>query len=64
MAGAVDVLRYASVRRYLLSSTLSSGAQMLLVTGLCKQVFDITGDALDIGLIGLAEFVPSLLLVL
>ncbi|HWM20090.1 MAG TPA: MFS transporter, partial [Ilumatobacteraceae bacterium] len=64
MAGAVDVLRYASVRRYLLSSTLSSGAQMLLVTGLFKQVYDLTGDALDIGLIGLAQFVPSLLLVL
>jgi MFS family permease len=64
VAGAVDVLRYASVRRYLLSSTLSSGAQMLLVTGLFKQVYDLTGDALDIGLIGLAQFVPSLLLVL
>ncbi len=64
MAGAVDVLRYASVRRYLLSSTLSSGAQMLLVTGLFKQVYDLTGDALDIGLIGLAQFLPSLVLVL
>ncbi|HEX4983208.1 MAG TPA: MFS transporter [Ilumatobacteraceae bacterium] len=64
MAGAVDVLRYASVRRYLLSSTLSSGGLMLLVTGLYKQVYDITGDTLDIGLIGLAQFVPALLLVL
>ncbi|MGH9135140.1 MAG: MFS transporter, partial [Ilumatobacteraceae bacterium] len=64
MAGAFDVLRYASVRRYLLSSALSSGAQMLLVTGLFKQVYDQTGDELDIGLIGLAQFVPALLLVL
>ena len=37
---------------------------MLLVTGLFKQVYDITGDTLDIGLIGLAQFVPMLLLVL
>jgi MFS family permease len=64
VAGAVDVLRYASVRRYLLSSALSSGAAMLLVTGLFKQVYDLTGNALDIGLIGLAQFVPALLLVL
>ena len=64
MSGAIDVLRFASVRRYLLSSTLSSGAAMLLVTALFKQVYDLTGDALDIGLIGLAQFVPSLLLVL
>ena len=64
MAGALDVLRYASVRRYLLSSGLSGGGLMLLVTGLYKQVYDITGDTLDIGLIGLAQFVPMLLLVL
>jgi MFS family permease len=64
VVGALDVLRYASVRRYLLSSALSSGAQMLLVTGLFKQVYDLTGDELDIGLIGLAQFVPALLLVL
>jgi MFS family permease len=64
VAGAVDVLRYASVRRYLLSSALSSGGLMLLVTGLYKQVYDLTGDTLDIGLIGLAQFVPALLLVL
>ena len=37
---------------------------MLLVTGLYKQVYDITGDTLSIGLIGLAQFVPMLLLVL
>jgi MFS family permease len=64
VAGAVDVLRYASVRWYLLSSALSGGGLMLLVTGLYKQVYDITGDTLDIGLIGLAQFVPMLLLVL
>jgi MFS family permease len=36
----------------------------LLVTVLFKQVFDISGDELDIGLVGLAQFVPALLLVL
>jgi MFS family permease len=48
----------------LLSTTLSSGGLMLLVTGLYKQVYDTTGDTLDIGLIGLAQFVPMLFLAL
>ena len=32
------------------------------ITMLGKQVFDMTGDPLDLGLLGLAEFVPTLLL--
>lgn len=64
MANARDVLRHASVRRYLLSTALAAVGHNLLVTVLFKQVFDITGDELDIGIIGLAQFVPALLLVL
>ncbi len=52
------------MRRYLLSTALASVGHNLLVTVLFKQVFDITGDELDIGIIGLAQFVPALLLVL
>ena len=33
------------------------------ITILGKQVFDMTGNPLDLGLLGLAEFVPTLLLV-
>ena len=64
MTNAREVLRHASVRRYLASVALASVGQNLLVTVLFKQVFDITGDALDIGFIGLAQFVPAVLLVL
>ncbi|MEJ7798924.1 MAG: MFS transporter [Ilumatobacter sp.] len=64
MATARDVLRHASVRRYLLSTALAAVGQNLLVTVLFKQVFDITGDELDIGFIGLAQFVPAVMLVL
>ncbi len=64
VANARDVMRHASVRRYLLSTALASVGQNLLVTVLFKQVFDITGDELDIGFIGLAQFVPAVLLVL
>lgn len=64
MAGARDVLRHASVRRYLLSTALAAIGLNVLVTVLYKQVFDITGDELDIGLLGLAQFLPAVFLVL
>jgi len=64
VTSAREVLRHASVRRYLLSTALAAVGQNLLVTVLFKQVFDITGDELDIGFIGLAQFVPAVMLVL
>ena len=36
----------------------------MVVTVLFKQAFDITGDELDIGILGLAQFVPAVMLVL
>ncbi len=59
-----DVLAVPAVRLYLASAAFAAVGQNLLVTVLFKQVFDITGDELDIGFIGLAQFVPALLLVL
>ena len=64
MATARDVLQHTPVRRYLASTALAAVGHNLLVTVLFKQVFDISGDELDIGFIGLAQFVPALLLVL
>lgn len=64
VAGARDVLRHASVRRYLLSTALAAIGLNVLVTVLYKQVFDITGDELAIGLLGLAQFLPAVFLVL
>jgi len=58
------VLRYPAVRRYLLSTLLAAVGLNILVTVLFKQTFDITGDELDIGLIGLAQFIPAVMLVL
>ncbi len=59
-----DVLAVRGVRLYVASAAFAAVGQNLLVTVLFKQVFDITGNALDIGFIGLAQFVPALLLVL
>ncbi len=64
MANARDVLRYPAVRRYLLSTALAAVGLNILVTVLFKQAFDLTGDTLAIGFIGLAQFVPAVLLVL
>ncbi len=64
MANARDVLQYPAVRRYLLSTALAATARNLLVTVLFKQTFDTSGNELDIGFIGLAQFVPAVLLVL
>jgi MFS family permease len=59
-----DVLQFPAVRRYLLSTALAALGLNILVTVLFKQTFDITGDTLAIGFIGLAQFVPAVLLVL
>ena len=64
MTNAGEVLRVPAVRRYLLSTALAAVGVNVLVTVLFKQTFDITGDELNIGLIGLAQFVPAVLLVL
>lgn len=52
------------MRRYLVSTAFAAIGLNILVTVLYKQVFDITGDELDIGLLGLAQFLPAVLLVL
>ena len=64
MASARDVLRYPAVRRYLWSTAFAAVGLNILVTVLFKQTFDISGNELDIGWIGLAQFVPAVLLVL
>jgi len=64
VANARDVLQFPAVRRYLLSTALAALGLNILVTVLFKQTFDITGDTLDIGFIGLAQFVPAVMLVL
>jgi MFS family permease len=57
------LLRMPSVRRYLGSSALSTTGISLMLAVLFKQAFDITGDALTIGIIGLLQFIPAVLLV-
>ncbi|MCU0273500.1 MAG: MFS transporter, partial [Acidimicrobiales bacterium] len=63
-AGAREVLRDRSVSALLTSQLLFTAVHAILATAIGKQVYDLTGRPLDLGLIGLAEFLPSALLVL
>ncbi len=59
-----EVLRVPAVRAMLIySATLYSGL-MLQAATIGKQVYDITGREIDIGWVGLVEFLPAALLVL
>jgi MFS family permease len=53
-----------SVVALLLAELTSSAAVAVAVTALGKQVYDLTHSDLDLGLLGLAEFLPAALLVL
>lgn len=59
----VEVLRAPSVGAYIGANVLLYAGVSIQVTSLAKQVFDISGRELDLGLLGLAEFIPVALLV-
>ena len=60
----VNLLEDPDFRRYALSRvTGAAGGQMLMVA-LGWQMYELTGSAWDLGLVGLAQFVPALLLAL
>ena len=61
---ALEVLRDRYVRRYLLAQTATTIGVALQTAVLFKQLYDITDSELQLGLIGLVEFAPALLLVL
>ncbi len=64
MSSARDVLGQPRVRYYLISTAFGSIGLNLMITVLFKQAYDITGDELSIGFLGLAQFIPAVLLVL
>ena len=51
-----------AIRALLVAYFLNAFATIGTVTIVGKQVFDMTGRELDLGLIGLAEFLPMALL--
>lgn len=61
--GASAVLSNRSAMALLGATTLATMAAGAQFTALGKAVFDLTGRTLDLGLIGLAEFLPAAVLV-
>jgi MFS family permease len=59
---ALAVMRDRSVSVYLAASTLSAAGMFLQATALAKHVFDITDSEFALGMLGLVEFLPALLL--
>ena len=55
---------WGTVYRFLGAQASSSVAALALTTALGKQVYDLTHSELALGMLGLVEFLPSLILVL
>ncbi|NDH36586.1 MAG: MFS transporter [Acidimicrobiia bacterium] len=62
-ASVLEILRAPSVGAYIAANVLLYVGLSLQVTTLAKQVYDITRRELDLGWLGLAEFLPIALLV-
>ena len=59
-----DLLKRSSVRNLLISRASASSGAVTLAIAMGVFVFDITDRKADIGFVGLAEFLPTFLLVL
>jgi MFS family permease len=56
--------RDSGFRRFWLSRLAGTGAAQMLLVALGWQMYDLTGSAWDLGLVGLVQFVPALALAL
>lgn len=55
---------HSSFRRYWLSRFFATFAVQIIAVAVAWQVYDLTRDALDLGILGIVQFLPMLLLVL
>jgi len=58
------VLRHPDLRRYLSARFLASLATQVQTVAVGWQVFSVTGDPFDLGLVALSQFLPFILLIL
>ncbi len=64
LSGVRAALRYRDFRRYALGRFFATIAWQMLGVAVGWQLYSITHDPLDLGLVGLAQFLPFLVLVL
>ncbi len=63
-ANGFSVLKQRNFAFYLSARILGTTAVQMQSVAIGWQVYQLTGDVLDLGLIGLAQFAPFLLLIL
>jgi MFS family permease len=62
--GRLAVLRHPDLRRYLSARFTVGIATQVQTVGVGWQVFSVTGDPFDLGLVALSQFLPFILLIL
>jgi MFS family permease len=61
--GAGDLLKHRSFLFFLLSRSLSRFSSQVAAVAIGWQVYDLTGSAFDLGMVGLVQFLPTAILV-
>ena len=61
---ALDVLRHPGFMRFLSARLLATLAAQMQTVAVGWQVYDITHDPIDLGLVGLSQFLPFVVLIL
>ncbi len=59
-----SLLRYQAFMRFWFARLAGTAANQMLMVAIGWQMYDLTGSAWDLGLVGLMQFLPSLALVL
>ena len=62
--GRPPALAHVDFRRYLAARFVVALATQMLVVAVGFQVYDVTRNPLDLGLVGLSQFLPFVLLIL
>ena len=62
-AGSRALLSHKSFLLFLLSRSFSRFSSQIAAVAIGWQVYDLTGSAFDLGMVGLVQFLPTLLLV-
>ena len=63
IAGSSALLSHKSFLLFLLSRSFSRFSSQIAAVAIGWQVYDLTGSAFDLGMVGLVQFLPTLLLV-
>jgi MFS family permease len=59
-----ELLSYRDYLRFWIARLAGTAANQMLMVGLGWQMYDLTGSAWDLGLVGLLQFLPALVLML